>query len=115
MIAVLLIKAPFDNAEPSLHSHKSAPDSLFTLWSFLVLFLSANKIVITSDITLSHVPVFKWSFKSPFLETGREREREIRAKRIALSRTMRLCAQIHISVAVVIECVRVCVLICTFA
>lgn len=69
VIAVLLIKAPFDNAGPHC--------TLIYLLSFIIYaavifspFLLTNKIVIIEDITLSREAVFKWHLKSPFAETG---------------------------------------------
>lgn len=70
VIAVLLIKAPFDNAGPHC--------TLIYLVSFIIdalvifsPFLLTNKIVIIEDITLSCQAVFKWHLKSLFAQTGR--------------------------------------------
>lgn len=70
MIAVRLIKAPFDNATPHC--------TLIYVLSFIIYavvifspFLLTNKIVIIEDINLSREAVFKWHLKSPFAETGR--------------------------------------------
>lgn len=76
VIAVLLIKAPFDNAAPHC--------TLIYLLSFIIYavvifspFLLTNKIVIIEDITLSREALFEWHLKSVFAETGRPHAQRI--------------------------------------